>query len=208
MKRMTSGLLICLSSLLAVAVPTSAAELGQTVVDNYWKSSAASRKPGGDCYNVAYKRINDGVKQACGTNAALPSLSAFEAFDRLWASKTNPTTTWLQLDKRYRGKGAAGAMAFQGMGDLIDQQGIWSGKLKPGAIVQTWRKRSDFDRVFAGKSPEDIGHSFIFLEYVLDAKKVVTGMKIGDQGTPWDAPKILEQATFDYWVAANIKCAQ
>ena len=41
------------------------------------------------------------------------------------------------------------------------------GKLKPGAVIQTWVDAGDHDTVRDGKEPQDYGHSFIFLNYTL-----------------------------------------
>jgi hypothetical protein len=175
-------------------------ELGQRIVANY--NASTNKKPGGNCYAVSHSRVNEASQQICHTS--LPSLTAFQAFDRLWASKNDPANTWLHLPLAYRGKGAAGAMAQQGRGTIIEQAGIWAGQLLPGAVLQTWRVQADFALVRDGNTPTDIGHSFIFLEYVRTGNTIV-GMRIGDQGTGWD-DVTLTQDTFGHWVGANIYC--
>lgn len=175
-------------------------ELGQRIVANYLASN--NKKPGTDCFAAAYARINEASKQVC--QSSLPPLNAFEAFDRLWAMKNDPKSTWLNLPQEYRGKGSAGAMTHLGRGSLVDKSSIWNGGLLPGALVQTWKLQSDFERVRDGDPATNIGHSFIFLEYVKNGSTII-GMKIADQGTGWD-DGTLASGTFDYWVGANLTC--
>lgn len=177
--------------------------LGAQIVADYRASS--NRRPGGDCYAVAYERVNAAVKRICGADSALPSLTAFQAFDRLWGSKIDPPETWKKLDASLRGKGAAGAMASIGMGSLVEAADVWAGKLQPGAALQLWQYQGDFEKVWNGVLPAGDGHSVIFLEYVERGGKII-GMKIADQGTPWSEPKTFNREEFFYVVGANLFC--
>ncbi|MCA9091263.1 MAG: hypothetical protein KDA90_21825 [Planctomycetaceae bacterium] len=201
---------VALLLFLGLGTFTSLAEaqntLGDKVVELYEALPPAQQKPGGDCYAVMYKRINSAVKETCGVAQELPNLRSFKAFDRIWASKNDPQSSWIVVDVNYRGKGAAGAMASIGMGTLVEGDDIWNGKLQPGAVIQTWKLRSDFERVRDGKVPQDIGHSFIFLRYAKDSSDKITGMLIADQGTDWCEPNQIKESQFEYWVAANIRC--
>lgn len=185
--------------------------LGEQIVAEF--RAAPQPLPGVDCYRAAYDRVNSAVKKVCGAGASLPPLDAFQPFDRLWASKTrtrdaDPVASWRKLPAELRGKGAAGAMASIGMGALVDAAGIWAGKLRPGAVLQLWRRAGDFERVREGADPSgiDIGHSVLFLEYVESAGGIV-GMKVADQGTRWGDPHTLFREDFAYAVAANVRCA-
>lgn len=180
--------------------------LGQKLVEQYNNLPAAQKKPGGDCYAVAYDRVNKAVVAVCGNDAKLPKLTAFQTFDRLWGSKNDPKASWLKIEEKYRGTGAAGAMVQLGMGTMVSEDAIWNGKLQPGAVLQTWKKDTDFKKVRDGERPESIGHSFIFLEYQKNANGDILGMKIADQGTNWAEPNVLSRSTFEYWVGANIHC--
>ena len=175
-------------------------ELGKRIVANYMASN--NKKPGGDCFAAAYKRVSQASQQVCQTS--LPPLDAFKPFDRLWGLKIDPKNTWLALPETYRGKGSAGAMAHLGRGTLDDKTNIWTGGLLPGALVQTWELESDFVRVRDGNLATKIGHSFIFLEYVKNGSSII-GMKIADQGSGWDEG-ILAADIFEYWIGANITC--
>ena len=159
--------------------------IGKKIVEHYSSLPDSKKKPGGDCYAVAYERVNSVVKAECGKS--LPDLKAFKKFDRLWGSKIDPKTSWKKIDEKFRGKGAAGAMASLGMGDLVTKKEILEGKLKPGAVLQTWKKKSDYTNVKNGDKPESIGHSFIFLKYVKDASGKITGCLLYTSPSPRDA---------------------
>jgi hypothetical protein len=173
--------------------------LGERVVDNY--NRASNKTPGGRCYDACYARVSDAGRQV---GMAVPAFDAASAFSRLWGSLIRPRTTWLELPEDYRGKGAPGAMASEGLGTLVDSAGIWSGRLRPGAVIQTWRVAADFDRVRDGHEPSSYGHSFIFLNYVY-AGAGISGMAIADQGFQNDAP--VERGEYGYWVGANLGAA-
>lgn len=171
---------------------------GQKIVENYNK--AASKTPGGLCYEATYARVSAAAKQV---GVALPALDRTGEFGRLWASFIKPKESWLELSEDYRGKGAAGAIASAGLGTLVDSQGIWSGKLKPGAVIQTWKTTSDYERVRDGDKVENdsYGHSFIFLNYVYSGS-AVSGIAIADQGFQSGDP--LAKGEYGFWVAANL----
>lgn len=182
-----------------VADPSN--RLGQKVVENYNKSN--NKRPGGRCYEAGYARVKEASRQLGA--AALPgTLENNNKFGRLWGSLIQFKNRWLKLPEEYRGKGAAGAMAWAGRGTLVEMEDIWAGKLKPGAVIQTWTNRDDFDRVQAGGSATDSGHSFIFLNYIYDGS-AITGMAVADQGNKDLKP--LVQGVYGYWVGANLSTA-
>jgi hypothetical protein len=169
---------------------------GNKVVENYSKSH--TKEPGGACYAVAFSRIRQSSNEVGGT---IPAWDNKSDFGRLWGSLIRPKKSWLKLPEKYRGKGAAGAVVFKGAGTLVDSVGIWAGKLKPGAVVQTWEDPKDFDRVRDGKSPLSYGHSFVFLNYTYTGA-AISGMAIADQG--YQNAKPLKKGDYGYWVAANL----
>jgi hypothetical protein len=95
-------------------------------------------------------------------------------------------------------------MAWANLGFLIEETEIWSGRLKPGAVIQTWRRRRDYERVRDGKEPKSYGHSFIFLSYVRNGGSIV-GIKMADQG--WQSSATLKRGEYGYWVGANTLCS-
>src|SRR5262249_17626487 len=82
--------------------------------------------PDADCTDVTWDRVMLAADQV---RVALPHDKASN-FGRLWYSYINDKRTWLSLPWEYRGAGAAGAMAYSGLGRLVDQAGIWAGKLQ------------------------------------------------------------------------------
>ena len=173
--------------------------LGERVVRNYL--NAANKWPGGDCCVVSYERVKVAARQV-GDATPLPEINA-SIFCRLWMSSIEPKDTWLKISPPYRGKGGAGAMAWDGRGKLIDCDQIWAGELETGAVIQTWDTHEDFLGVQQGEKPKGEGHSFIFLRYVWDGK-MPTGMKVADQGYHKD--KTVTRGDWGYWIGCNIRC--
>lgn len=180
--------------------------VGEKIVVNF--NADANKKPGGDCFAVAKDRVAEAWQQVKkeGLTDKLPAspvagLSSKKVFTMLW-NIHSWHKNWKNLPVEYRGKGSAGALAWAGKATAVDQNAIWSGKLLPGAVVQTWKKKDDFIRVRDGEKPESIGHSFIFLNYVYKDGAIL-GMNIADQGTGWD-DGTLKKSTFEFWAGANI----
>lgn len=176
--------------------------LGELVVENYNKSN--TKEPGGKCHRTCYARVREASKQTGGP--ILPDVNwddkkNLDPFAILWSSYTEDKKRWFALPEKYRGKGAAGAMAWKGWGVLVEQDAIWAGKLKPGAVIQAWVDAKDHDRVRDGNPEGASGHSFIFLHYVRSGK-TITGMVIADQGYQNGSP--LAKGDYGYWVGANI----
>jgi hypothetical protein len=173
--------------------------LGDRVVKNYLNS--AHKWPGGDCCVVAYGRVKTASLQV-GDPTPMPELNS-SIFCRLWMNNMDPKDTWLRISPPYRGKGGAGAMAWDGRGKLIDKDQIWAGELEAGAVIQTWDTHDVFRRVQNGEAPQGEGHSFIFLRYVYNGNAIV-GMKVADQGYHRD--ETVTRGNWGYWVGANIRC--
>jgi hypothetical protein len=175
--------------------------LGEKVVENYNKSG--NKEPGGRCYEACYARVRDAGKSV---GAVVPALDNQSPFGRLWGSYIAPKKTWLELPEEYRGKGAAGAMAWARAGELVGSDGIWSGALEPGAVIQTWKSPGDFEDVKSGDAVVDgsYGHSFIFLNYAYSGS-AISGIVIADQGYQSDEP--LVKGDYAYWVGANLLAA-
>jgi len=176
--------------------------VGQRVVENYNKSTR--KEPGGKCHRTCYARVEEAVRQVGG--APLPKIDwtdpkqLEDPFVVLWSSRTS-AKSWSTLPLQYRGKGAAGAMAYKGLATLVEGADFWAGKLKPGAVIQAWVDAADFTSVRDGGEAPSGGHSFIFLNYVRK-NGAITGIAIADQGYQNGQP--LEQADYGFWVGANI----
>ncbi|WP_324027122.1 hypothetical protein QSV08_04970 [Maribacter sp. BPC-D8] len=181
------------------------------IVQNYLNSEI--KEPGGHCLAVSKGRFEKAYKEVHGhlpyedlpdsmaTNIYTPK----QVFNLLYVTASKPDESWQSLPERYRGKGNAGAIAYAGMGTLVDSTEIWSGKLKPGALMQVWRYKEDYNEVTLGadvKKLDPYGHSFIFISYVRDDKGKIHGLKIADQG--FQSYRPLVPRDYDVWWAVNL----
>jgi hypothetical protein len=176
--------------------------LGDLVVENYNKST--NKETWDKCHRTSYGRVREASGQAGGQ--VLPNINwdekeKLDDFALIWSSHIGDGVRWKTLPEKYRGKGAAGAMAMKGWGTLVEGPDIWAGKLKPGAVIQAWKNAGDHDKVRDGDSRGVSGHSFIFLHYVKTGSSI-TGMVIADQGYQSGSP--LKRTKYAYWVGANI----
>ncbi len=170
------------------------------------------------CYGAAKERVESAYRMHTGTTvkASLPEGATANLYEKIWASI--PAAMFAEIPAEYRGKGGAGAVVYAGIADEVTEADIWTGDLEPGAVLQTWRQRSDYDLLARGykevtkkgktvrvalksEDLESIGHSFIFVSYVRDELGTITGMNILDQfGRHTVTP-----ARYDVWLAANLK---
>ncbi|MEZ4939303.1 MAG: DUF4157 domain-containing protein [Saprospiraceae bacterium] len=116
----------------------------------------------------------------------------------------------LDIDEKYRGTGAAGALVYAGLGTFVEENEIWTGKLKPGAAIQVWNNEKDFDllqkgRKKVGRTERRIresdsrfdGTSLIFVRY--DTKNN-DRLRVRHFGvTEWK-----RKSSYKKWVAANV----
>lgn len=186
--------------------------VAQKIVDNYMNST--NKEPGGHCLTVSKTRFLEAYQQVYGHSVyqdlpkdmATKYYTPKQVFDHLFASTSGKHKGWRTLPRKFRGKGNAGAIASAGMGELLNQKEIWSGKLRPGAPMQVWRDKKDYQAVVKGISDPEIdpfGHSFIFLNYVRDAKDKIIGIKMADQG--YQCNRMLVPSDYDVWWGVNLK---
>lgn len=186
--------------------------VSRQILENYYKSS--DKTPGGHCLAVNKNRFKEAYEDVYGhpfyrdllDSIATKQLTPHQVFDNLFASASKPDKEWRSLPRKYRAKGNAGALAVAGLGDLIDTEGIWSGELRPGALVQVWRLRKDYEKVRQGAHISDFdpyGHSFIFLNYELDENGVIQGLRIADQG--YQSYRPLVPRDYEIWWGVNLK---
>lgn len=181
------------------------------IVEDYLNST--NKKPGGHCLAVSKKRFEKAYAEVHGHSVYedLPKSMATayytprEVFNYLYVSASGTHNGWRSLPLEYRGKGNAGAVAYAGMGTLVDWFGIWSGELRPGALMQVWRHRKDYDKVVQGVNQKDFdpfGHSFIFMGYVRDERNEIIGIRIADQG--YQSYRPLLPKDYEVWWAVNL----
>lgn len=181
------------------------------IVENYLNSK--NKSPGGHCLVVSKARFEKAYEDVHGhpvykdlpDSMITPYYTPREVFDYLYASASGTHDGWRSLPIKYRGKGNAGAITYAGMGTLVDWFGIWNGELRPGALIQVWRRRTDYELVVRGVNKKDFdpfGHSFIFMGYVRDEKNEIIGIKIADQGYQDYRPLLPND--YEVWWAVNL----
>ena len=181
------------------------------IVENYLKSE--NKEPKGHCLSVSKVRFEQAYKEVHGhslyqdlpESMATKSYTKKQVFNLLYTSASESHQGWRSLPEKYRGKGNAGAIAYAGMGTLVDSTGIWSGQLRPGALMQVWRFKKDYEQVVQGvdvKKLDPYGHSFIFISYIRDEKNAIIGLKIADQGFQSYRPLIPND--YEVWWAVNL----
>jgi len=181
------------------------------IVENYLNSE--NKEPKGHCLTVSKGRFEQAYKQVHGhslyqdlpNSMATKSFTPKQVFDLLYASASETEQGWWGLPEKYRGKGNAGAIAYAGMGTLVDASGIWSGQLRPGALMQVWWFKDDYEQVVQGvdvKKLDPYGHSFIFISYVRDEKNAIIGLKIADQG--FQSYRPLVPRDYEVWWGVNL----
>ena len=181
------------------------------IVENYLKSE--NKEPKGHCLTVSKTRFEQAYKEVHGhslyqdlpDSMATKSFTKKQVFNLLYSSASETHHGWRSLPEKYRGKGNAGAIAYAGMGTLVDSSGIWSGRLRPGALMQVWRFKEDYEQVVQGadvKKLDPYGHSFIFISYVRDEKNAIIGLEIADQGFQSYRPLI--PSDYEVWWGVNL----
>ena len=174
---------------------------GDRIVSNWEKSS--NKSPGGDCYSIAYERAKIASRQVGDVNPMF-DWDKNRMFCAIWGSHYY-LPKWLQVPDMVRGRGAPGAMVWDGRATrLLESDRIWAGALEPGAVIQTWRDFRDYIRVYDGKKPVGIGHSFFHHSYAHRGSSII-GMKIIDQNAS-NRDRTVTPGEWAYWVAANVRC--
>jgi len=166
---------------------------GEKLVENY--NNTTNKEPGGLCYETCYNRVKVGAR---AVGVTIPAWNNGSTFSIIWGTLI-AQKGWEDVPDEYKGRGAAGAMAWAGLATLVDQQAIWRGDLEPGAVIQVWESEAAFENAKAGKSAS--GHSFIFLNYIYSGS-AITGMAIADQGYEGGAP--LPKNEWGVWIGANL----
>lgn len=189
----------------------SKSPVADKIVENYLKSQ--NKEPGGHCLTVSKDRFEQAYKEVHGhllyqdlpASMASQFYTSKQVFNLLYASASDTQAGWRSLPEEYRGKGNAGAIVYAGMGTLVDTSGIWNGQLRPGALMQVWRFKEDYEKVVQGvnvKKLDPYGHSFIFISYVRNAENEIIGLKIADQGFQGYRP--LRPSDYEVWWAVNL----
>src|SRR5882672_6316137 len=166
---------------------------GKKIVENY--NNTTNKEPGGLCYETCYNRVKVAAR---AVGVTIPAWNDGSMFSIIWGTLI-AQKGWEDVPDEYKGRGAAGAMAWKGLATLVDMPGIWRGDLEPGAVIQVWGSEADFENAKAGKSA--FGHSFIFLNYIYSGS-AITGMAIADQG--YESGEPLAKNEWGVWIGANL----
>jgi len=114
------------------------------------------------CYLDSYIRLK---KAGPISGKSLPPFNDDSRFGRIWGSRIKKDDIWLTYPEMYRVMGAPCALAMAGWSKIIWKQQIWNGALLPGAVLQSWKSKDDYNDVKKGIIPSGIGHSFVFIRY-------------------------------------------
>lgn len=186
--------------------------VARQIIENYYRSN--DKTPGGNCLDVSKNRFEKAYQDVYGhpfykdlpDTIATQQLTPQQVFDNLFITATKKDPEWRNLPRKYRAKGNAGAIAIGGLGEIIDTDGIWNGRLRPGALVQVWRLKEDYEKVRKGVKILDFdpyGHSFIFLGYERNRKGEIEGMRVADQG--YQSYRPLVPRDYEVWWGVNLK---
>jgi hypothetical protein len=133
------------------------------------------------CYESAYFRLQKVVSKVGGYKLE-PPRKWNTPFCRIWGTLIRKDDLWLTFPLKYRARGAPGALEMRGWSRILTERDIWNGKLNPGAVLQGWKTPTDFNNARDGnRNGPTRGHSFVFLSYRYNKKKIITGMFIVDQ---------------------------
>lgn len=163
------------------------------------------------CTQATKERIMRGHKIATGKFLTLPEDKTMNIFNAILQSVPS---RMLDVELKYRGTGAAGALAYAGLGEFVPGADIWAGKLKPGAAVQVWGDKDAYDLLRAGEIEEGgkkrritdadanfYGTSFVFVRYDTESFERMLVRHYGS--TEWKS-----RGSYAVWVAANAKSAE
>lgn len=185
--------------------------VAQKIVENY--NNSENKEPNGHCLSVSKNRFEQAYREVHGHSVYqdLPKYMGTDeytpkqVYNLLYVSASDTKKGWRSLPEEYRGKGNAGALVYAGMGTLVDTEGVWSGALRPGALMQVWRFEEDYKKVVKGadvKKLDPYGHSFVFIAYVRNEKNEIEGLKIADQG--FQSYRPLVPRDYEVWWGVNL----
>ena len=135
-------------------------------------------KPGSNCYVVTAARVN---KAYCDLYGVTP-IDFTENADGTYTSESYKTSSAQSGQQNYE-FAVGGALFNQNLGTLVNSDGVWSGELKKGAVIQYWRSTDPDNLISNG------GHSQVFLNYTYDENGRINGMVLFDNSGYRNAPK-------------------
>lgn len=134
-----------------------------------YKNATKYSNCGGNCYTTSAARINKAYLDLYGVTPVDYSRNAAGGI-----STEDYKTASTQVGCKNLVYGFGGALELGGEGRLVEDAGVWSGQLKPGAAIQIWHSRD------LTKLTNNGGHSQIFLNYTYEKNGDIKGMNIFD----------------------------
>jgi hypothetical protein len=198
-----------IDGILGLKTWTSLAGLGEAIAGIQSVTWPGSKDT---CTIASEERIKRGYHLAIGRVLELPENKKWDIFNVILQSIPS---RMLDVDGIYRGSGAAGAIVYAGKGEFVHEKDIWEGKLKPGAVIQGWWNRADYDLLRAGEITEggkkrrlqesDIhypaGSSLVFVRYDTDTNDRI-------RVRHYDKTQWMLKSYFNVWIAANVSSPQ
>lgn len=116
----------------------------------------------------------------------------------------------VKIDLEYRGTGAAGAMVYAGLATFVPEADIWTGNLRPGALIQVWGNSSDYELLRQAEIELDngkkrpindsdasfYGTSMVFVRYGANNEELIV--------RHFGRTETKNKGDYGKWVAANI----
>lgn len=161
---------------------------GESVVEQPLVSERARQV----CVEAARQRLVGGYRRKTGEQ--LP-ISPAQRDDYRIILNSIPVRL-LDVDEEYRATGAAGAMVYLGLADFVDEAAIWQDRaLQPGAPLQVWGSRDEFEQLRAGEDVSPFGTAAIFLRYEGE-----NAMRV----LHFDRQEVWRRNRFEVWIGANL----
>ena len=141
------------------------------------------------CTIAAKERLTKGYKRATGQ-------SLIPKDEKKMVKYILQSFNLKNVEKQYRGTGAAGALVYLGKGKFVNQNEIWTKKsLTPGAALQVWGSKKKFGQLKAGKDIEAYGTAAIFVKYIGKNEMQVLHF---DRLEKWN------ESSYAVWIGANL----
>ena len=141
------------------------------------------------CTIAAKERLTKGYRRATGKRL-IPRA------ERKTVNRILQSYGLSKVDEKYRGTGAAGALVYLGAGTFVSQDEIWAQqRLKPGAALQVWGSKQQYERLRKGEDIRTSGTAAVFVKY--DGKDKMQVMHF-DRDQTWS------KSRYAVWIGANL----
>lgn len=148
------------------------------------------------CTLAARERMFRGYRMATGETVEIPEDKSEKVASWILHSRSEHMK---ELPVEYRAAGSAGLAVYLGLGEFVPESDIWKGKLKPGAVLQVWGSRKNYDLMRAGTTSgeEFYGTNFVFVRYDTENEERMLTRHMGRN--EWKS-----KDDYEVWIAANM----